>query len=362
MKIRPIQRATGGNDGRVMVVDTLEMKGKSSLAYALKTARGARTIRFAPGLRGIIDLPYALRVPADGGDFTLEWSPDIVLRGAPLTLDSTKNFIIRGLISLPGDGVAGRQFEDRDCLQLLGDCSNGLVENGVFLWGTDENVSIYPTKGSAPHNIEFRYNLVAEALRSAGHPKGEHGYNLLIGSGARDIAIHRNVIMNGLRRNPAIQDCLNVQVFNNVIAGWSQVAARVTRPEKRPTERHVIFASNVFSKLQVEGGVDYPIGLEHIKEPGLKLEIAGNLWLDGRNADSLHAKSNVFPDFALSWDIVSPLCAPFNTQLKDILADVLGNVGVSGDPHRERLLAQIRLGKGGVIDSPSEVGGYAAYE
>lgn len=150
MKVRPIQRATGGTDGCVMVVDALDMKGKSSLAYALKTVRGARTIRFAPALKGIIGLPFALRVPADGADFTLERYPDIVLRGASFTLDSTKNLIIRGLISLPGDGVAGRQFEDRDCLQLLGVCSKGLVENGVSF---GEQMRMFPSipRRTLPH-------------------------------------------------------------------------------------------------------------------------------------------------------------------------------------------------------------------
>jgi hypothetical protein len=362
--VRPVQSANGGDGGRQIIISSLALSGtRANLQYALETMKGPRTVSFDPSLRGVVELPFQLTVPPDGGDLTLVGSPHVVFRGAPLRFDGTKNVKVSGLLFMPGDGAVGRPFEDRDCIQLLSDASDILIESSMFLWGTDENVSLYPTTGKdgvrrAPHNVEIKNCVIAEPLRHAGHPKGEHGYALLIGSGVKDVCIHGNLIADFQRRGPAIQDCANIQFVNNVVFGWGQVATRFTQPENKA--RNAVIAGNWYSSGGLAGQVPEAIGLEHIKHPGLELEIAGNLYADGSSADAVY------------WQDNPPEARPVISALKSVLAcelvsaidarrSVAASAGVLGDPHRGRLMAQLELGKAAIIDSQEEVGGYSAY-
>lgn len=190
--------AAGGRGGRILEVTTLADDGPGSLRVAV-AANGPRTIQF--NVAGTIRL-----------------ATDLVIRNGLLTIDGRSApaggiAIADHTLVVHADDVVIRYFRSR-----LGD-QGGSVGDAIWIsggrriildhvsasWSVDETLSASSRydESEGLYDVTVQWSIIAESLRRAGHPKGDHGYGSLIrgGRGAR-FSFHHNVWANHVQRMP----------------------------------------------------------------------------------------------------------------------------------------------------------------
>ncbi len=216
----------GGQGGTIVRVTNLNADGPGSFKSAVER-KGPRIIVFEVG--GTIDM----------GLTTLEIKePYVTIAGQ--TAPSPGITFIRGGIDIRThdvviqhirvrSGVSGqaqRSGWEADSMSTVG-ARNVIVDHCTLTWGVDENLSASGPRftGTTPaewrrgtsHNVTFSYNIIAEGLRHASHPKGEHSKGSLIHDNATGILIYRNLYAHNVERNPLLKGGVHAAVINNFI-------------------------------------------------------------------------------------------------------------------------------------------------
>ena len=206
--------ATGGRGGEVYIVTNLNDDGDGSLRKGV-VRRGPRIITFA--ISGTIALESPLDI--NRGDLTIagQTAPGegITIKGYPVAVKAD-NVIIRYLRFRLGDA---NEVVD-DALKGRG-IENVIIDHCSLSWATDENTSFYETR-----NFTFQWNLIAEALNSSVHNKGDHGYGGIWGG--VNASFHHNLLASNNSRNPRFSGSKTtandpdefVDFRNNVIYNW----------------------------------------------------------------------------------------------------------------------------------------------
>jgi pectate lyase len=344
----------GGRGGQVLAVTTLEdydpKGGKpipGSLRAAVKT-RGPRTIVFRVG--GTIELKADLDITEPFITIAGQSAPGggICLKNASLKIQAPQ-VIIRHLRVRPGD-VQGRELDAISCRE-----QNVILDHCSASWGIDETIS---TNGSSA-NVTVGWCLITESLNNSVHHKGSHGYGSLI-SGPGEITYHHNVYAYHRSRSPRGGDVL-LDFRNNVIAGWGDRAG-YSGPER----------------LQMNYVGNYLLPGEYSKQKDLAFSPGGlrqRYFLEG----------NVFDGYpqgtADNWLLIKPVGGstfektasalranqplPTNTVTTESAGDAFhsivqycGAVLPQRDAVDSRVLEQIKLKFGRMINSQTDVGGW----
>lgn len=216
----------GGRGGRIIRVTTLAADGPGSFKAALE-AKGPRIVVFEVG--GVIDLARSVLTIAE---------PYVTIAGQ--TAPSPGITIIRGGIDIKSHDVVMRHIRVRtgvdgqaplsgweaDALSTVG-AYNVIIDHCTFTWAIDENMSasgprfegrtVADWRKATSHDITFSYNIAAEGLANASHPKGEHSKGSLIHDNAAGILIYRNLYAHNVERNPLLKGGVQAAVVNNVI-------------------------------------------------------------------------------------------------------------------------------------------------
>lgn len=172
------RHARGGRGGRVYTVDRLDDDGvPGSLRHAVE-ARGARTIVFA--VAGTIALRSPLRVEQPRLTIAGHSAPGegITLRDQPLVINADE-VIVRYLRSRLGDASG---VVDGDAVWIAGG-HHVILDHVSASWSTDETLSIAPRRagGDVPlGDISVQWSMISESLNASNHPKGAHGYGSLV--------------------------------------------------------------------------------------------------------------------------------------------------------------------------------------
>ena len=360
-------RTAAGRGGKVLFVTSLADSGPGTLREAVNQPF-PRTILFRTG--GTIELESELQIFQPFVTVAGQTAPGdgILLKNAGMTI-LTHDVLVQHLRVRPGDLGKGKP-ENNDALGILNaghgkdGVYNVVVDHCSFSWSEDETVSTW----FAPRDITLSWCIISEALNRARHPKKTHSAGLLIGDGSDRVTVHHCLLAHHDFRNPLICGGGTHDFIGNVVYNWGKIPVEIQDRPGFPT--FVNFIGNRY----LRGPSTESASLEIILDPKAppdspKLFVADNLTPHRTSAE------------VDEWDIVGrgyggtpgakthQASAPFptapvtRTPSADSLEPVLAGTGATlplRDAVDARIAGDVRTGKGQIIDSPKQVGGYPA--
>jgi pectate lyase len=367
---------TGGRGGRIIRVTTLDATGPGSLRAALD-AKGPRVIVFEVG--GIIDLARST--------LTIK-EPDVTIAGQ--TAPSPGITLIRGGIDLKTHDVIMQHIRvrtGRDGQPALSgweaDAFSGVaahdvvVDHCTFGWGIDENMSasgprfnggstVADWRRNTSHNILFAYNLAAEGLANASHPKGEHSKGSLIHDNATGIVFWRNIWAHNVERSPLLKGGAQAVMVNNLIYDPGERAVHYNLMALEWVGQPYVEGRLTAIGNVLRAGPSTVAGL-----PFLTLGGDGDLRFYGSDNIAVDKFGAPLPMFGRYGETRAKLVTastpdPLPTGVtilpaRDVETHVLANAGArpwDRDADDIRVLFFIAEGRGAIIDDEKTVGGY----
>lgn len=367
----------GGRGGRIIRVTTLAPNGPGSLLEALE-AKGPRIVVFEVG--GVIDMQkheIKLREPFLTIAGQTAPSPGITLIRTGIDV-LTHDVIMQHIRVRTGSaGAEPRKGWEPDAFSAVG-AYNVIVDHCSMTWAVDENLSasgprfvgktVKEWRKGTSHRITFSNNIIAEGLAHSTHSKGEHSKGSLIHDNASDILIIGNLYAHNYERNPLFKGGVHGVVINNLIynpgprAVHYNLIAEEWRGQPYQTGRLALIG-NV-----LRGGPSTP--------PHLPLFMLGGSGdIEYYEADNIAVDwtGQVLPKFGRytnSSAKVVPMAKPtlpFGVTplpAAEVQDAVIRNAGArpwDRDPIDARIVADTIEGRGEIIDSEDQVGGYPAY-
>jgi hypothetical protein len=370
-------RTPGGRGGQLLRVTTLALDGPGSFAAALRTP-GPRIIVFEVG--GVIDL---------GGKTMKITEPNLTIAGqtAPspgITFIrggfdiATHDVIVQHIRVRPGEAGYGKgSGHDFDAISVIAG-HDVIVDHCSLTWATDENLSASGPRftGTTPeewrrgtsHRITFSNNLIAEGLARSTHAKGEHSKGSLIHDNVTDILIVGNLYAHNYERNPLFKGGVRGTIVNNLIydPGPRAIHYNLIAEEWGDHEHQVgrmVAIGNV-----LRGGPSTPADL-----PFMMLGGSGSVeWFADDNVavDSIGRPLPLIGRYTTAAADLIPIARPAlpegvrpvpAVQVQDRVVGSAGARPWDRDAIDARIVANVIEGRGEVIDSEAEVGGYPAY-
>ena len=365
----------GGRGGQVLRVTTLAVDGPGSLSAALAT-RGPRTIVFE--VAGVIDLERReLRIDEPFLTIAGQTAPQpgiTLIRGGLIV--ATHDVVIRHLRVRPGEaGVAKMGGVDFDAITTVRGAVDVIVDHCSLTWATDENLSASSTRffgeneadwmRAASRRITFSNNIIAEGLAHATHAKGEHSKGSLIHDHVNEILIVGNLYAHNYERNPMFKGGARGHVLNNL----------VYNPGQRAMHYNLI----------AEEWIGHPYAMGEVVMRGNVLRAgpstetlaffmvggSGNVQIfedDNLGVDRLGNTLPAYGSYTTTPIRVERMPAapplPFGvtllpaTEVQDAVIAEAGARPWDRDDIDRRILADTIEGRGRIIDSESQVGGY----
>ena len=373
-------RTPGGRGGRIVKVTTLEADGPGSLRAALTLAE-PRIVVFEVG--GVIDLDRrTLRIESPFVTVAGQTapSPGITLIEGGIDV-ATHDVIIQHLKIRPGEaGRAKGSGWDEDALSTQAGAHDVIVDQCTLTWATDENLSASGPRftGATPeewregtsHRITFSRNLIAEGLADSTHSKFEHSKGSLIHDNVTGILIYGNLYAHNYERSPLFKGGVHGAIVNNFIYNPGE---RALHYNLQVLEWGAVAAQN--GRMTAVGNVLRGGQSTAADLPFLMLGGAGDLDYHGSDNVAVDERGRPLPMFgryttsrARVIEHAEPLDWPAGlTALpaEEVENWVLANAGArpwDRDAHDVRVLADAAEGRGRIIDSETEVGGYPEVE
>lgn len=343
---------TGGRGGKVYVVTSLADKGPGTLRAAIQK-KEPRIITFA--VSGTIALESSLDI--NYGDLTIagQSAPGegITLKNFPLKIKAD-NVIIRYIRSRMG---AERQVQD-DAMSAIR-VKNVIIDHCSLSWATDECGSFYDNE-----NFTLQNSILSESLNQSVHEKGAHGYGGIWG-GMRASFLYnllsdhnsRNPRFNGARYHKMPEKEL-ADFRNNVIYNWMGNSSYAGE------QGNYNMVGNYYKP-----GPATPVKNVRILDP---YEPYGNFFLSGNVVEGFPEiskdNSRGVYDPKEGWRLLEGELENAGAKTysaAEAYERVLAGAGASHarDAVDRRIVEEIRTGReafgqNGIIDSPSQVGGW----
>jgi hypothetical protein len=366
----------GGRGGQVIRVTTLAAKGPGSFLEALET-KGPRVIVFEVG--GVIDL-HGEEIEIDEPYLTVAGqtapAPGITLIRAGVNIRAHDVIIQHIRVRTGTAGMSKRTGWEPDAMGTVGGAYNVIVDHCSMTWSIDENLSASGKRfiGANPdewrqhtsHAITFSNNILAEGLANATHAKGEHSKGSLIHDNVTDILITGNLYAHDAERNPLFKGGVHGTIVNNLIYD----------PGQRAVHYNLIAAEWGEHPFQV--GKISLLGNVMRAGPSTPNDVA-LFMLGGAGDVELYMKDNIAVDRlgrplpmlgryttspAKIIEVKTAPALPEGVKVLpavDVENSVIANAGArpwDRDEHDWRVIADTIEGRGRIIDSEQDVGGY----
>ncbi len=346
--------ATGGRGGAVYHVTHLRASGPGSLPDAVSQPR--RTVVF--DVSGTIDLNPGK--PGKAGKIIVS-QPNITIAGQTAPGDgiclkngdleiASHDIIVRYLRIRPGDEMKA----ETDALSVGKNSHNVIIDHCSGSWSTDEVLSV---SGTNINHITVQWCLIAESLNHSVHHKGEHSYGSLIRADG-DVTYHHNIYAHHKSRNPRPGSYgtgrgLLLDFRNNLIYDWGERAG---------------YTSEDPATINYVGNYLKPGPSTHRKNEAFNI---------GGAATKIFAEANFYEGNAAlnadNWKMIGNVLPgtraerPFATAAvrtdtaPEAFTKLLAHAGATlpkRDAVDARVISEIREGRGHIINSPAEVGGW----
>jgi len=362
----------GGRGGALVRVTTLAAAGPGSFLEAVRQP-GPRIVVFEVG--GVIDLAEST-VKITDPYLTIAGqtapAPGITLIRGGIDI-ATHDVVIRHIRVRPGDGGRPRlSGNDYDAISTVGGAHDVIVDHCSLTWATDENLSASGPRftGNTPdewrkgtsHRITFSNNIIAEGLANSVHVKGEHSKGSLIHDNTSDILIVGNLYAHDKERSPLFKGGARGAIVNNLIYDPGQRAIHYNLIAEEWGDHPYQTGEMAIIGNVLRGGQSTEAGLPLVTIGGsgdVALYEHDNIAVDrwGRPLPMRGSYTNA-PIKILKLPApkifgVTPVPA---SQVQD---SVIRNAGAFPRDHEDsRIVADTIEGRGYIIDSQAEWGGY----
>ncbi len=365
----------GGRGGKIIKVTSLAKNGPGSLRAAIEE-KGPRIVVFEVG--GVIDLEKStlvVREPFLTIAGQTAPSPGITLIRGGMDIRS-HDIVVRHLRVRPGDVNEARGSGwSEDAIATVG-ARNVIVDHCSLTWATDENLSASGPRftgetpdqwrAGASNTITFSHNIIAEGLADSTHPKFEHSKGSLIHDNTTNILIAGNLYAHNVERSALFKGGAHGVMVNNFIYDPGQRAIHYNLQALEWAGQQIEPGRLTVVNNVMRAGPSTPADLPMIMLGGdgdLQLHAKGNIALNWKG-DALPQIGRYSSSAAKIFKSKSPLDWPDGlTALPadEVEASVLANAGArpwDRDLQDVRVLANAAEGRGMIIDSQEEVGGY----
>ncbi|MCU0963121.1 MAG: hypothetical protein MUF48_23765 [Pirellulaceae bacterium] len=352
-------RTRAGRGGQLIPVTSLADSGPGTLRAALADPR-PRIIVFRIG--GTIELERELTVCHPYVTVAGQTAPGggICLKNAGLVI-ATHDVLVQHLRIRPGN-AGDVNPETNDAIQILGgpqdDTCNIVLDHVSASWGEDETVSTW----FGAHDITISWSIISEALHRSRHPKRTHSAGLLIGDSSYHVSIHHCLLAHNGFRNPLVAGGGTHDFVNNVVYNWGEIAGEIADDG---ANSFLNFVGNRYLAGPSTGDLRHGLILHSSGKPRLFLD--GNL---GPTRSDAGADEWAMASWGWSGETPPAACraegrfatpAVTTWPAEDTLELVLAGAGATR-PRRDatdlRVVEDTRHGRGAIIDSPAQVGGY----
>jgi pectate lyase len=363
----------GGRGGEIVRVTTLAPTGPGSFLEAVRKP-GKRIVVFEVG--GVIDLAEST-VKIAQPFLTIAGqtapSPGITLIRGGIDI-TTHDVVIRHLRVRPGDGGRPRlSGGDYDAISTVG-AHDVIIDHCTLTWATDENLSASGPRftGKTPdewragtsHRITFSNNLIAEGLADSVHAKGEHSKGSLIHDNVSDILIINNLYAHNRERSPLFKGGVRGAIINNLIYDPGQRAIHYNLIAEEWGDHPYQTGEMTVIGNVMRGGQSTPDRVPLITVGGsgdVAIFERDNIAVDRFGAPLplrgtyTNAPVKILKLAPLPIPGVTPMPA---AQVQDYVIRNAGARHWDRDHEDARVVADTIEGRGYIIDSQSEWGGY----
>jgi pectate lyase len=343
----------GGRGGRVILVTNVNDAGPGSLREACE-AEGPRTVIFR--VSGLISLVTPIVVKNPYLTIAGQTAPGdgVCLRNFTFNI-ATHDVVVRYLRSRLGD-LSG---QEADCITLSSGAHDVVLDHCSATWSIDESVSL---TGDVS-NVTVQWCLIGNALNHSKHAKGDHGYGSLSRANG-SVSWHHNLWAHNNSRNPRLGDNYGRPPFptfdvrNNVMYDYGEICSGLTQGVLKVNYIANYIRPGPSSKARTPISVGAP--------SELKFYIQDNVFEGNRTqtADNSQFFDRIIIDGKRQVETVAhPFAAPVvrTSSAADAYVAVLATVGASL-PRRDsvdaQIISEVRSGKGSMIDSQQQVGGW----
>lgn len=346
---------TGGRGGKVIIVTNLNDSGPGSLRDAIRE-KGPRIITFA--VSGTIALNSNLVINNKDVTIAGQSAPGdgICLKNYPLRI-SADNVILRYMRFRLGD-----EEEVEDDALKGNRAKNVIVDHCSVSWATDEGSSFY---GNA--DFTMQWCIISESLKNSVHQKGAHGYGGIWGG--KGASFHHNLLAHHTSRNPRFSGSATtpntedelVDFTNNVIYNWEFNSAYGGEKGKYNMVNNYFKAGPATDKSKRDR-------IMNPSKPYGKFYVHGNIVTASEKVTANNWDGGVQCDDpeATKADSLFEVVALTQVQAgEEAYQSVLKHAGASHcrDAVDKRVIKEVKTGtatygSNGIIDSPSEVGGW----
>jgi len=337
-----------GRGGKILRVTNLDDGGPGSLRAAVDAA-GARIIVFEVG--GTIRLGADLNIKHPYVTVAGQSAPPpgITLRGAGVRV-STHDVLIQHLRIRVGDDPVGPAPANRDALQILGPgARNVVIDHLSASWALDENVSTwYPLS-----DVTIQHSIISEGL--AGNPlnrAGQGGKGLLVGDASQRVALIGNLFAHNIERNPRIKGNTSVLVINNLFYDAAKYSFMSIGSPTGPVLISIV--GNIFFSGPSTADSTKAIKVESNASDGTTVFLGDNRF-DNKPLVIKQARHFVL-DSPPIW--CEPLSVLPSSEVEEWVLSHAGARPVDPDEVDNRIKADVRSGRGRIIVSQKDIGGW----
>jgi len=343
----------GGRGGRVIAVTNLNDDGPGSFRAACE-AEGPRIVIFR--ISGLITLTRKLVIKNPYITIAGQTAPGdgICLRNFTFVI-ATHDVVVRFLRSRLGDLTA----QEDDSITLAAGARNVVVDHCSATWSIDEDLSL----AGDVSNVTVQWCLIAEGLNQSKHAKGAHGYGSLSRANG-PVTWHHNLWAHNVSRNPRLGDNYGRPPFpifdvrNNVIYDYGEIASGLTQGVLKVNYVANYIRPGPSSKattpIHVGGPSDLTFYLwDNVFEGNKALSLNNSRFFDPEVIDGKRQVRTVDKAFDAPAVRTENPYAAFHHVL-----DAVGAFLPRRDSVDARIVSEVLLRRGAIIDSQQQVGGW----